>query len=168
MSPVSTAILKGFLDLMIKDDVNFINAQIIAKERGIKVTETTSESEDYINLITVKTITTEMTNKVAGTIFGRNEARVVQINNFRLEMIPEGHLALIHNLDKPGAIGSIGNTLGKHQVNISRMHVGQEKGVEGKEDNNVIFLRTDTSIPDEVVEELRALPLIMSVTPLEL
>ncbi len=168
MSPVSTAVLKGILALMVKDDVNFINAQIIAKERGIKVTETTAESEDYMNLITIHAITTEMTNKVSGTIFGKNEPRVVQINNFRLEMIPQGHLALIHNLDKPGAIGSIGTTLGKHGINISRMHVGQEKGAENEEDNNVIFLRTDTPIPNNVAEELRELQLIKSVTPLEL
>ena len=56
----------------VKDDVNFVNARIIAKERGIKVTETASfESEDYVNLITVKAITSEMTNTVAGTIFGK-------------------------------------------------------------------------------------------------
>jgi D-3-phosphoglycerate dehydrogenase len=164
LSPVTSAVLKGLLTPIIKDDVNFVNAHAIAKERGIKVIETSSaESEDYINLITVRALTTEMTSTVSGTIFGKKDPRVVQIDKFRLELIPHGHMALIHNLDKPGAIGSIGSTLGKHGVNIGRMQVGQEQ----QGDRNIIFMQTDTRIPDDVVEELRALPLVKSVTPLE-
>lgn len=164
LSPVTTAVLKGLLTRMVKDDVNFVNAKIIAKERGIKVTEATStQSENYINLITVKTITTEMTSTVAGTIFGKSDSRVVRINTFRLEMVPKGHLALIHNIDRPGSIGEIGTTLGRHKINIGRMQVGQEE--EG--DRNIIFLCTDTPIPEDVVAELRTLPTVKTVTPLE-
>ncbi len=165
LSPVSTAILKGLLAPAVKEMVNSVNAPAIAQERGIKVTETTSaQSEDYLNLITVKSITAGGAIEVDGTLFGKKEPRVVRINHFRLEMIPQGHSAIIHNLDKPGAIGSIGSTLGKHDINISRMQVGQEE--EG--DNNIIFLRTDTPIPPAVVEELRNLPLVKTVTTLEL
>jgi len=165
LSPVSTAVLKGILTPMLKDMVNSVNAPIIAKERGIKVTETTSDrAEDYLNLITVRVTTTEMTSTVSGTIFGKHDPKVVQINNFRLEMMPEGHSAIIQNLDKPGAIGSIGSTLGKHDINIAQMHVGQDEDGE----HNIIFLRTDTPIPDHVIEELRQLPMIDTVTPLEL
>ncbi|MBN1930995.1 MAG: phosphoglycerate dehydrogenase [Desulfobacterales bacterium] len=165
LSPVSTAALKGLLTPVVPDDVNFVNAHIIAQERGIKVTETASaESEDYLNLITIKAVTPERTCTVSGTIFGKKDARVIKINSFRVEMTPVGHLALINNVDKPGAIGSIGATLGKHKINIGRMQVGQEK--EGE--RNIIFLRTDTSIPDNVIEDLRALPLVKSVIPLEL
>ena len=164
LTPVTTAVLKGLLEPYVKDDVNFVNAHAIATERGIKVVETTSaESEDYINLITVRVVTTEMSSTVSGTIFGKKDPRVVQIDNFRLELIPYGHMALIHNLDKPGAIGSIGTTLGKHKINIGRMQVGQEE--EG--DRNIIFMQTDTQIPDEVVTELRDLPLVKNVWPLE-
>lgn len=165
LSPITTAILKGILAPSVKDAVNTVNAPVFAKERGIKVTETSSASpEDYLNLITVRATTTEMTNIVSGSIFGKNDSRVVKINNFRLEMIPEGHSAIIHNLDKPGAIGSIGSTLGEHGINISQMQVGQDEDGE----HNIIFLRTDTSIPDNVVEELRNLPLIKTVMSLEL
>ncbi len=165
MSPVSTALLRGLLIHVVKDDVNFVNANFIAKERGIKVTETASaESEDFINLITVKGITADKTTTIAGTIFGKKDQRIVRINNFRLEMHPSGHLALIHNLDKPGAIGSIGTTLGKNSINIGRMQVGQEE--EGA--RNIILLKTDSPIPEPVVEELRALPMVKSVIPLEL
>ena len=149
---------------MVKDDVNFVNAPVIAREMGISVTETaTADAEEYINLITVRIISTDMTSTVSGTIFGKNEARVVRINSFRLEMVPKGHLALIHNLDVPGSIGEIGTTLGRHRINIGRMQVGQEE--EG--DRNIIFLETDTPIPEPVLEELRALRTVKTVTPLE-
>ena len=165
LTPASTAALKGILAPAVKDGVNFVNAHFIAQERGIKVTERASaESEDYLNLITIKTITLTKTNTVSGTIFGKKDPRVTKINNFRVEMTPIGHLALINNVDKPGAIGSIGTTLGENNINIARMQVGQEK--EG--DRNIIFLRTDTSIPDGVAEKLRALPLVKSVITLEL
>jgi D-3-phosphoglycerate dehydrogenase len=164
LSPVSIAVLRGLLTHVVKDHVNFVNAQVLAKERGIKVTETSSdESYEYINLITVKVITTEMTNTVSGTIFGKNEIRIVKINNFRLELIPTGHISLILNLDKPGAIGSFTTLLGKHNVNIDLMQVGQEE--TGK--MNIIFIKTNMSIPEDVIEQLLELPLIESVTPLE-
>lgn len=165
LSPVSTAVLKGLLTPMIKDDVNFVNAQVLAKERGIKVTEfKVSESKEYINLIAVKAVSDKDENLVAGTIFGRKNPRVVNINNFRLELEPVDRFILIHNHDKPGAIGSIGTLLGEHDINISRMRVGQEEG----SDKTMIFLRTDTAIPEDVIEKIKALPLIISVAAFEL
>jgi len=165
MSSVSRSVLKEVLAPAVKDDVNFVNAHVLANERGIKVIETSSsETEAYLNLITVSATSTEMTCTVAGTIYGKKDLRVVKINNFRLELIPHGHLALIHNIDEPGAIGSIGSVLGDYRINISRMHVGRDE--EG--DRNIIILSTDTVIPDNVVESLRSLPLVITVTPLEL
>lgn len=164
LSPVSTAVLKGILTPVVKDDVNFVNAHVMAQQRGIKVTETSSaESDYYVNQIIVRAITTEMESVVSGTIFGKKDPRIVKIDKFRLEMIPHGHMALIQNIDKPGSIGEIGTTLGRYNINIGRMQVGQEE--EG--DRNIIFLTTDTSIPDEVVEEMRRLSLVKTVTPLE-
>jgi D-3-phosphoglycerate dehydrogenase / 2-oxoglutarate reductase len=165
LSPVTTAVLKGLLTPMVKDTVNFVNAGVLARDRGIKVTETTlAATEEYINLITVRAIAGEGTSKVAGTIFGQKDPRVVNINNFRLEMHPQGRFILIHNHDRPGAIGSIGTLLGNNKINISKMRVGQEQGG----DKTMIFLRTDQIIADEVMEELRALPLIITVTSFEL
>jgi len=165
LAPVTTELLKGLLTPSIAEGVNSVNAPILAKEMGIKVTETASaESSDYLNLITVKIVTTEMSSSISGTLFGRNDPRVVSIDDFRLEMVPEGYLALIHNLDKPGAIGSIGTILGESNINIARMQVGQAK--DGK--RNIIFLRTDTPMPDEVVKKLNEIPLINSVIRLEL
>ncbi len=164
MSPVTAAILKGLLTPVVKEMVNSVNAPLIAGERGISVTTTSRrDAEDYINLIRVTVGATESTNSICGTVFGKKDARIVRLNDFRLEMMPAGHSAIIHNLDVPGAIGSIGTTLGKHQVNIGRMQVGQEL----KGDRNIIFLQTDTPIPAEVAEDLRRLPLVKSVLPLD-
>ncbi len=165
LSPVTTAALKGLLTPMVKDAVNFVNAAVLARERGIKVTETSvAATEEYVNLITVKAVADGGTSKVAGTIFGQKDPRVVNINNFRLEMHPRGRFILIHNHDRPGAIGSIGTLLGDNKINISRMRVGQEEGG----DKTMIFLRTDQRIPDDVMEKMRQLPLMITVTPFEL
>ena len=164
LSPVTTALLKGLLAPMVKEVVNFVNAHVLATERGIKVTETTSAShEEYTYLISAKVVTTEGESLVSGTIFGKKDTRIVRINTFRLEMIPRGHMALINNLDIPGSIGEIGTTLGKHNINIGRMQVGQETGG----DRNIIFLCTDTPIPLDVIEELRSLRTVKVVIPLE-
>ena len=164
LSPVSIAVLKGLLTPVVKDDVNFVNAQVIAQERGIKVTEATQATvEDYSNLITVRVVMGDTANSVSGTIYAKNDARIVIINNFRLEMIPEGHLALIYNVDVPGSIGEIGLKLGECNINISRMHVGQEE--DGQ--RNIIFLQVDQPITNKVVEELGRLKTVRRVTPLE-
>ncbi|MGD8292145.1 MAG: phosphoglycerate dehydrogenase [Desulfobacterales bacterium] len=165
LSPVKTAVIKGLLTPMVKDTVNSVNAEVMARERGIKVTETTvAETEEYLNLITVRAVTDKGTGKVAGTIFGRKDPRVVNINNFRLELHPHDRFVLIHNHDKPGAIGSIGTLLADYQINISRMRVGQEEGG----DKTMIFIRTDTEISEEVLEKLRELPLNITVKAFEL
>ena len=91
--------------------------------------------------MTVKT--SEAENQVGGTIFGKKDARLVRINDFRLEAAMEGYSLLIYNIDTPGTIGAIGTCLGRHHINISMMDVGQvlERG------QNIIFLRTDTLFP---------------------
>ncbi len=165
LSPVTTALLKGLLVPVVKYEVNSVNATHIAEKMGVKLVESkTTDSDRFKNLITVKLITDEKTSLVQGTIFGRDDARVVKVDKFRLEMIPEGNLALIHNVDKPGSIGSIGVTLGKYGINIDKMTVGQEE--DG--DRNMIFLRTDTGLTEEVITELELLELVLTVTPLSL
>jgi len=164
LSPVTTAVLRGLLAPVVSDDVNFVNAQILAKDRGIKIKEIISDtSEEYINLITVRVSTPKVTNTVSGTLFGKDKMRIVKINNFRLELIPEGHLALIYTLVKPGAIGSFSSLLGSKKISIDQMHLGREE--TGK--MNIVYLKTNARISDAVVDQLLDLPLIISVTRLE-
>jgi D-3-phosphoglycerate dehydrogenase len=165
VTPLTTSALKGLLTPILKDEVNFVNAPLIAQERGIKVVESKiKESEDYANLITIKVKTSAETNVISGTIFGNNLPRIIRINNFYLEAIPEGHNLLINNLDTPGVIGSITSTLGEYGINISRMQVGEEK----EKEQNVIFLATDRAVRDEIIEKLRTLKNVFSVRRIEL
>jgi len=164
VEPLTTAMLKGLLT-PIKDGVNFVNAPYIAAERGIKVVESTSStSEDFSTLVRLVVKTIEGENVVSGTIFGKKFPRILRINNFYLEAVPEGHNLLIHNEDRPGVIGKIGSTLGKHGVNIARMQVGQER----EKAQNVIFLATSSPAGDEAIEDLMSLEQVHSVKRIEL
>lgn len=165
LKPITTAFLKGVLDVLVQDGVNSVNAPMLAKDMGIKVLESsTSESSEFLNLISARLVTTEMECVVAGSVFGKSDARIVKIDDFRIEIIPKGNVALIHNLDEPGAIGSIGNTLGENNINISRMQVGTEVGG----DNNIILIKTDIPLSDDIRNKLLALPKVKTLRTFEL
>ncbi|MBW1888017.1 MAG: ACT domain-containing protein, partial [Deltaproteobacteria bacterium] len=165
VTPLTTAMLKGLLTPILKDDVNFVNASFIATERGIKVVESkTKTSEDFASLIKLRVKSLEGENIVSGTIFGKTMPRILRINDFYLEAIPEGHNLLIYNQDVPGVIGRIATTLGKRDINIGRMGVGQEKDKQ----QNVILLNTNISVNDDILEELRDLDPVFSARRIEL
>jgi D-3-phosphoglycerate dehydrogenase len=163
--PLTVSLLKGIFTPILGDEVNFVNAPVLAREREIRISESKrSEAEDFTNLVTIRLKTTELENTVSGTIFGRQDPRLVRINDFRLEAILEGHLLLIYNTDTPGTIGAIGTCLGRHRINIATMDVGQviESG------QNIILLSTDTPVPPEVQKELLGLKNVAFVQRLEL
>jgi len=163
--PMTVSLLKGLLTPILKDVVNFVNAPILAKERGIRVVESKTDTvDDFLNLITLRVKTQKMESSISGTLFGKYEPRIVRLNNFRLEAIPEGHMLLIHNEDKPGVIGTIGTTLGKHRINIERMQVGQEK----ERGENIILLTTDRAVSAQALKDLVAVPSVLSARSLEL
>jgi len=165
VTPLTAAMLKGLLTPLLQDQVNFVNAPVIADERGIKVVESkTKAPADFSSLIKITVMTQKGQNIISGTIFGNNLLRILRINNFYLEAIPEGHNLLINNLDKPGVIGKITSTLGRYEVNISRMQVGEEKG----EKQNVIFLATNVTVDNKILDELRSLEEIFLVKRIEL
>lgn len=165
LKPVTIAGIKELLAQFVQHEVNSVNAISLANEMGIKISESTSkEAGNFLNLIRITVVTQKESSILEGTIFGKDEGRIVRINKFRLEVIPQGHLSLIHNIDKPGSIGSIGLTLGQHDINIARMTVGREE--DGK--RNIIFLKTDSPVPPAVVKQIEALELVVSMTTFEL
>ena len=104
--PMTVSVLKGLLTPSMKDVVNFVNAPILAKDWGIRVIESKTDTvDDFLNLITLRVKTQGMQSSFSGTLFGKYEPRIVRLNKFRLEAIPEGHMLLIYNEDKPGVIG---------------------------------------------------------------
>ncbi len=159
-SPLTVAVLKGFLAPMMDIVVTYVNAPVIAKERGIKVKESkSSESEDYISLITIKVKTSEGEKQVSGTIFGRKEPRFVRVNGVSVDVIPQGFLLVSENYDRPGFIGAMTSLLGSKGVNIGLMHLGRES-VGGRA---IVFTNIDSPISQELMEEISKLPDIISV-----
>jgi D-3-phosphoglycerate dehydrogenase len=165
VAPITIAFLKGLLTPILNANINFINAPVIAKERKIKVVESkSSEMKDYTSMISVTIKTTEEKRSAAGAIFGRQDLRIVRIDKFAMEAIPEGHMIVLYNYDKPGVIGNIGTTLGNNNINIARLHLSREQ-VDGQA---VVVLSTDSIIPEGVLDKLRGLPNVISVTQIEL
>ncbi len=163
--PLTHSILKGLLYPIMHDEVNYVNAPAMAESRGITVSEEKiAAGEDFTTLIRLTVRAGMEENVVAGTIFGKYEPRLVQINKFRLEAIPEGHMLFIYNTDRPGVIGAIGTTIGRHNINIARMTVGQEK----ERGQNIILLTTDTPVTPECLEAVRNLEHVAMAIQLEL
>jgi D-3-phosphoglycerate dehydrogenase / 2-oxoglutarate reductase len=163
--PITVAFLKGLFTPILKDAVNFVNAPVIAKERGIRVVESkTSQAGDFTNLISIRVKTKESENTLTGTVFGKNEPRLVRLNTFRLEALPSGPMLFVYNQDSPGVIGSLGTTIGAAGVNINQMMVGRET----EHGRNVILLSTNTLISRELLQKVRNLPSINDAMVLDL
>ncbi len=165
VKPITLALIKGILSPFLKEDVNYVNALIRAKERDIKIVESKTEvSEDFTSLISLKVKHTKGDTVVEGTIFGKKEPRIVRINGFRLDALPEGYMLYIFNEDKPGVIGKIGTILGNHNLNIARMYVGQDPTKK----TNVILLSLDQPPAPSALKELNELSTVYLVKPLQL
>ena len=163
--PITISVLKGLLTPFVGETVNFVNAPIMAKERGIKVTESTrAVTEDYASLIAITARSKMERNYIAGTLFGRKELRIVKLNDFFIEAIPEGHILLVNNYDKPGVIGNIGGALGSRNINIATMQFGRDQ-MGGKA---ISLLHLDVPLPSGMVGDILRLPNIISVRQIQL
>lgn len=159
-SPITIAALKGLLDPILLETVNFVNAPFIAKERGIEVKETKSrDSGNYQSLVVLRVKSPRKEVQVHGTLFSKKDPRIVKIENFIVEIVPEGNMLLMYNNDKPGVIGNIGMTLGKNNINIARMHFGRESA--GGRAISVVNI--DSAVSDDIVREIKRLPNILDV-----
>jgi D-3-phosphoglycerate dehydrogenase len=158
--PITTALLKGLMTPMVGDVVNFVNAPSIAKDRGISIAVTkTEEAGNFTGMISLEGKSGDKLFSISGTLFGKTEPRIVKVNQFELDAIPEGHLLVIDAHDKPGVIGSIGGFLGDNSVNIGRMQFGRE-GVGGM---SLSMVQIDTQIDEKVVKGLASMPNIVAV-----
>ena len=163
--PLTMSILKGLLTPTLQDTVNFINALALAKERSIKVKEEkSSEIEDFTSLITLEVISEKATHKIAGTLFTKKDPRIVKIDEFFVEAIPQGHMLIIHNIDKPGIIGNLGKLLGKHNINIAGMTFGRAK----KGGKAITVLNIDSGVNDKILTEIKKLQYIKEVRRIKL
>jgi D-3-phosphoglycerate dehydrogenase len=165
IKPITISVLKGLLTPFVGETVNFVNAQVMAKERGIGITESTSaKAEDFASLIAITARSKMEQNYIAGTLFGRKELRIVKLNDFFIEAIPEGYILLVNNYDRPGVIGNIGVALGSRNINIATMQFGRDR-MGG---NAISLLHLDTPLPPGMLGEILRLPNIISVRQIQL
>ncbi len=163
--PIVLSTLKGLLTPLMGDDVNFVNAKIMAQQRGIKIKESKVEDTgDYTTLIVLRIRGKNEEHSIWGTLFGKKEPRIVRYNDFIIEAIPKGEILLVENFDRPGVIGNLGTTLGKRGINIATMQFGRDK-MGGQA---ISLLHLDMPISDEIMKELLTLPNIISVKSIRL
>jgi len=161
MKFVTRLALKGLLDPILQQPVNIVNADFIAKERGITVSETvTQESSGFKNLITLRIKTDKGEETVSGTVFFKGRSRIVAVGGYTMDMIPEGYVIVSRHLDKPGVIGRASTILGKCNINIAGMQVGRIN----PGDKAIMILNVDSEVPAEVMEEIRGMPGIFTAT----
>jgi D-3-phosphoglycerate dehydrogenase len=163
VAPITVAVLKGLLE-PVTDQVNMVNAPVIAQEHGIKVVESkASRSRDFASAISTR-VSGCIDRLIVGAIFHGGQPRIVRIDDFMLEAIPEGATLLLHNHDRPGVVGAVGQVLGEAGVNISRMQLALVR----ERNEAAMLVNVDTSPDEEVLEKMRSLPHVISAQLVEL
>lgn len=162
---ISLTLLNAVLTTFLGDTVNVVNAGVVARNRGIRIVESSSsEAEDYTSLISV-TITTDVgAHTMSGTIVGKRDERVILIDGYRIEVVPHGHLLIVRNEDQPGVIGRIGTILGRNGLNIGGMHLGRL----APHGQAMCILAVDSPIPQSVIDEILQYPPFISVNAVTL
>jgi D-3-phosphoglycerate dehydrogenase len=149
--PIVIAALKGLLSHALQERVNYVNASIEAKERGIHVIETRDEdSRDYAGALNLKAKGSLGEHSATGVLLGGSEIRVTDIDEFPINVPPTQHMLFTLHRDMPGIIGKIGSLLGSFNVNIASMQVGR-KIVRG---DAVMVLSLDDPLPEGILEEI--------------
>jgi len=162
--PLTHAVLKGLLGTFTDTPVNYVNAPALAKEKGINIKETVSRtSDDYADLIKLKLEKHEEgPGEIWGTILGKKYPRIVRLGRIRMDAVPEGEMLVIENYDKPGVIGNVGTTLGRHNINIGRFQLGR------RDEQALCMVNIDTPAGKDVIEDIKSLPNIISVRQIHL
>ncbi|HZK18246.1 MAG TPA: phosphoglycerate dehydrogenase, partial [Clostridia bacterium] len=160
VTPITASLIKGFLNPILQEKVNFVNAALMAKSRGIQVDQViTGKIDGYSNLISVKVTAEDYERSVAGTLFNGDDLRIVEIDGYRVDAIPEGHMLVIPHYDRPKIIGKVGTLIGSHDINIAGMQVGRKK-IGGKA---IMLLAVDAQIPEDTLKEIAGVDGIMDV-----
>lgn len=164
---ITASFAAGLLEAALEEQVNLVNAEVLAKDRGISIVEErTTETGDFGTMIQTEVTTDRKTYVAAGTLFGKQFLRLVRLGPYRLDAHFDGTLLIFTHRDVPGLIGFIGTTFGKHQVNIAQMNVGREQDQPGGEAIGVVKL--DAVPPESAIEEVRGHPDVLSVSLIRL
>lgn len=150
-SVVTLAILKGLFEPVLKERVNYVNASLTAKSRGVAVTESKESTVDtYLTLIQLRVVSKNKEFTISGTIFGKGELRIVEINGYEFDVNPAPYMLIAENIDKPGVVGQMGTLLGVGKVNIATMQLGRKEEVN----RAMMVLTVDSDVSKETLEFL--------------
>jgi D-3-phosphoglycerate dehydrogenase len=162
---ITAAFAAGLLETRLEQQVNVVNARLLASERGVEIVEQTStEKGDFSTLLAADVRTDKKTYHAAATLFGNQYLRLAQLGPYRLDAHMDGAMLLFTHRDVPGLIGFIGTIFGKHAVNIAQMTVGRQ--VAGGE--AIAVLNLDSPPPEEAIKEVRSHPQISSISVVKL
>jgi D-3-phosphoglycerate dehydrogenase len=158
IKPITVGVLEGLLRPILGEKVSAVNAPLLANERGWQVTQAKGlKASEYSNVVTAQiTLEDNEDITITGTLLDRKEAHIVQINQYRMNFVPQGCLLLMGSYDKPGVIGRVGTLLSENQVNIASWHTGRaEPG-----GNTLTVLTLDEEVPEAVMDELLQLDFV--------
>ena len=152
---LTLAFLRGLLNVILEERVTDVNAALVARARGLRVVETsTPDSGGFASLLGATLATDRGEWSVAGALFNHREPRIVRIDGYPLEAVPQGWMLVFANLDVPGVVGRIGTLCGRHHINIAGMQLGRER----RGGRAVSILNLDDPVPEAVLDEIRAMP----------
>ncbi len=162
--PLINAILQGLLSQSM-EEVNAVNAGMLARDRGIELKESASESSDHFStLIRLEVVGDEGVRSVAGTLFDESRPRLVNLDTCEVEIAPEGNLIFFQNEDKPGVIAAIGAVLADAGINIGDFRLGRRVDTGGA----VALIQVDTTPDASVLARMSELPNVLAVRYAEL
>ncbi len=160
---LTLSVIKGFLQPIVETKINYVNAILVLNSMGVELVESKSTQLDkYTNLISVKFITKDKQLSVAGTVFAKQEIRLVDFFGYKMDFEPTSNVVAIHNRDVPGMIGKIGTVIGNAGINIAAMQ--WSRNVRG--DKAESFVSVDQEVPDDVIEQIRKLEGVLKVSRL--
>jgi D-3-phosphoglycerate dehydrogenase len=160
---LTRTVIQGAVNPFLSSPVNAVNAALVAKDRGISITEgRKNKAKGYESLIKVIAKSADDVFSAEGTHL--HEARILKVNDYWVDVIPEGHMFIAKYEDVPGSIGKIGTKLGEHNVNIGIMQVGRDE----KGGRAIMVLTLDKEIPKDVIKEIQALDNVYEANGLEL
>jgi D-3-phosphoglycerate dehydrogenase len=163
--PLTIAALRGLLNPILENNVNYVNAPVVAKERGIEVREVRSDDAgNFTSQLVLKIKTDRGAQQVAGTLYKKSEPRIINVNGIPLEVTPSGSMLVLVNNDQPGVIGTIGTLLGDSHINIARMELGRE----APNGRAISVIGIDAPVSSSLLEQLRRLPQILSTKQIRL
>jgi D-3-phosphoglycerate dehydrogenase len=147
------AVLKGMFTDVVEDSVTYVNAPVLATDRGVGVRLSTDpDSPDYRNLITVRgTMADGNQVSLSGTLSGRHHVeKLVEVDGFDIEVVLSEHMAVFRYADRPGIVGTVGRILGEASVNIAGMQVSRDR----KGGHALLAMTVDSAIPHAVLDEI--------------